>query len=156
MKVAYAKKLAQLLIASGSLFLVFGCAEPKPSYIPKALESQARGITTATSTPYNCKVLGEVEGRDDASGTQGATKERLREGAINDLRNEASSAVGGENKRIMLKINKEEIQCSAAMRGKATLQNIKCTHDYEVPKGAIIIAPISYRIHADVYDCGQK
>lgn len=158
MKVAYAKKLAQLLIASGSPFLFFGCIEPEPQdplYTPKALEPQSRGITVVTSTPYNCKVLGEVEGKDNVLGTRGTTRERLREGAMNDLKNTAA-ATANLNNRIMIKITKESMRCSITLNGRK--QEIPCTYGYELNKlpPQVAVYPLSHRIHADVYDCGEK
>lgn len=158
MKTSLIKRLAQLLIVSGSPFLFFGCIEPEPQdplYIPKALESQGRGITEAKSAPYNCRVLGEVEGKDNASGTRGATKERLREGAINDLKNEAGTTTNPNN-RIMIKITKEIAQCTTTLNGKNLI--VPCTYDYELNKlpPQQLVYAYSYRIHADVYDCGEK
>ena len=46
------------------------------------------------TTPYNCRVLGEVEGSDNANGYDGATYESMRKSAYNDLKNEAVEVVG--------------------------------------------------------------
>lgn len=157
MKVAYAKKLAQLLIASGSPFLFFGCIEPEPQdplYTPKALESQGRGITFADSTPYNCRILGKVEGRDYVSGRRGATREKLRESAENELKNEAGRVVG-ENKRIMLRITKKDVRCIVLLRN-GNKQEIKCNEPIlfggDIVNGAIL----SYSVEAEIFDCGEK
>ena len=149
------KNLISLGISIGISFLVFGCANPEPQlpmFKPKALEAQGKGITVAKSTPYNCIILGEVEGKDNTRGTQGATRETLREGAINDLKNEAGN-VAGEGKRIMLKINKEEVLCSVLMQnGRKAV--VKCNDG--LPTGAVQGELDSHRIHADVFDCGGK
>lgn len=142
--------------AFGMVFLtgcgLFGGGEPpKQPYEPKKLEAQARGITVAKSTPYNCKILGEVEGKDNVGDRSGATRELLREGAINDLRNEASY-VAGEGKRAMIAITKEEVKCIATV-GKAR-QNVDCTKG--LPNGATNGVLVSQRIHAQVFDCGEK
>ena len=152
------KKLVSLGIGIGVSFLIFGCADPEPQlpmFKPKALEAQGKGITVAKSTPYNCKALGEVEGKDDTQGTQGATRETLREGAINDLKNEAGNVVG-ENKRIMLKIDKEEVLCNALVQENRQLLRkvVKCNDG--LPSNAIQGSLASHRIHADIFDCGEK
>lgn len=130
---------------------LFDSPEPKPPYQPKQLEAQARGITVAKSTPYNCKILGEVEGKDNVIGKSGATRELLREGAMNDLRNEASY-VAGQGTRAMLSITKEEVLCTATVGGE--MQTINCTNG--LPKGAKNGSLVSHRIHAQVFDCGDK
>lgn len=152
------KNLISLGIGIGISFLVFGCAEPEPQlpmFKPKSLEAQGKGITVAKSTPYNCRILGEVEGKDNTRGTQGATRETLREGAINDLKNEAGNAAG-EGKRIMLKIDKEEVLCNALVQeGKQQVRKVvKCNDG--LPSNAIQGKLDSHRIHADVFDCGGK
>lgn len=137
----------------GVPFLFFGCidpATPLPQFTPTALESQGKGITIANSTPYNCKILGEVEGKDDASGTQGVISEKLREGAINDLKNEAGATA--PNKRIMLRITNEKVQCRGLVRNQT--RDFDCTNG--IPKGVTNVIPISHRIHAEVFECGDK
>lgn len=144
--------------ASGAFLAVFinGCGffggddSSLPPYQPKQLESQARGITVANNTPYNCKILGEVEGKDYATGKSGATKESLREGAINDLRNEASNVVG-KGKRAMVAITREVSECEST--AGFTKKTTSCNN---LPQGATNIKPISYRIIAQVFDCGSK
>lgn len=37
-----------------------------PQFKPKQVEERARGITIAKSVLYNCKILGETEGKDNA------------------------------------------------------------------------------------------
>ncbi|WP_110581438.1 DUF4156 domain-containing protein [Helicobacter cinaedi] len=145
-------------MAFGLGLLVVGCGDPVPElphYKPKSLEQQGKGITIAKSTPYNCKILGEVEGKDNTNGTKGATRELLREGALNDLRNEAGDAAG-VGKRIMLNITNEEVLCSVVLEGKKgkTQQTIKCTDG--LPIDAINGKLLSHRIHAQVFDCGEK
>lgn len=160
MKVAYAKKLAQLLIVSGSPFLFFGCIEePEPQaplYTPKALESQGRGVTFADSTPYNCMILGKVEGRDYVSGRRGATREKLRESVRNELKNEAGRVVG-ENKRIMLRITREDVRCIVLLRN-GTRQEIQCNNPVSVGGDGNIVnlAFLSHSVEAEVFDCGEK
>lgn len=148
------KKIIFFSMGIGISLLFFGCGDPAPSlpeYQPKALESQGRGITVAKSTPYNCKILGEVEGKDTTRGTRGAIRETLREGAINDLRNEAG-ATAKDGKRIMLKITKEEVQCKATFKDGS--RTVDCTNG--VPQGATSASLLSHRIHADVFECGDK
>ena len=143
---------------SGAFLAVFinGCSffggddSSLPPYQPKQLESQAKGITVANSTPYNCKILGEVEGKDYATGKSGATKESVREGAINDLCNQASNVVG-KGKRAMVAITREVSECESTVGFRT--QTTNCN---DLPKGATNPKPISYRISAQVFDCGNK
>jgi len=75
-----------ILVVVGLIFIACNSEPPLPQYKPKPLEAQGKGITVAKNTPYNCKVLGEVEDKDNTGNTHGATKETLREGTINDLK----------------------------------------------------------------------
>ena len=54
-------------------------------FLPKPLDTSARGITEVRDTPYNCRVLGEAEGSDDATGYASATLEQVSKGALNYL-----------------------------------------------------------------------
>ena len=121
-----------------------------PQYAPKQLDAQAKGITVAKNTPYNCKILGEVEGKDYATGKRGATKESIREGAINDVRNQAAQ-VAGKGTRAMVAITKEVSECEVSVGFRA--QTVSCS---DIPKNATNPKPISYRISAQVFDCGAK
>lgn len=95
-----------VVIGSFAVAFMVGCGkEPtitpevtKSPYIPKQLKEQARGITVAKDAPYSCKILGEVEGKDIVGDRRDATKELLREGAMNDLRNEATYITGKARK----------------------------------------------------------
>ena len=103
----------------GMVFLT-GCGlfdtvePPKPQYQLKSIEAQARGVTVAKNIPYNCRILGEVEGKDNVGDRSGATRKLLRESAINDLRNEAYY-VAEQGKRTMVNITKEV--CRIFLRG---------------------------------------
>ncbi|CAD7288791.1 hypothetical protein [Campylobacter suis] len=100
-------------------------------------------MTIARSTPYNCTVLGEIGGRSDTVlGAVGANLQTLRDSAINDAKNTASQVVGA-NKRIMLRIFNEKAVCMQANRP------VNCT-EHEI--GLIR----SYRLNAQVFDCGEK
>ena len=139
--------------AFGMVFLT-GCGlfdtvtPPKPQYQPKSIEAQARGVTVAKNIPYNCRILGEVEGKDNVGDTSGATRELLRESAINDLRNEAFY-VAGQGKRTMVNITKEV--CRIFLGG--AWQSVEC-RDGLLPQGTQNI--YSYRIQAQVFDCGER
>ena len=81
-----------------------------PAYEPKKLNEEARGIAVAYSIPYTCKLLGEVEGKDNSDGKVPPSFEDIREGATNDLRNHAAELVN-EDSRILLKLTKEAMTC---------------------------------------------
>ena len=120
--------------------LLGGCGAPM--FSPKPLDASARGITEVRDTPYNCKVLGEAEGSDDATGYAAATLERVKKGALNDLRNEAVTVVGA-GKRITLYILIEWALCYGE-RGRPA----RC------PQNAVYVN--SYRVRAQIFDCGEK
>lgn len=124
---------------------------PKPPFEPKQLEARARGISIAKDSPYNCKVLGEAEGKDNALDKSGATKELLRESALNDLRNEASY-IAGEGKRVMIFITREEVLCEGTVNG--TRRSINCA--FSLPKSVKNAVLTSYKIQAQVFECGDK
>ncbi|RDU61214.1 hypothetical protein [Helicobacter sp. MIT 14-3879] len=122
-----------------------------PAYEPKTLNESARGIAVAYSIPYNCKVLGEVEGKDEAGGKAGPTFEQIREGATNDLRNQAADLVRG-GQRLMLSISKEAMICQVRTK-KDKYQEEDCTLWNKLKPNSQIL---SYRIHANVFECGEK
>ncbi|RDU65702.1 hypothetical protein CQA53_05955 [Helicobacter didelphidarum] len=122
-----------------------------PVYEPKTLNEAARGIAVAYSVPYNCKVLGEVEGKDEAGGKAGPTFEKIREGATNDLRNQAADLVRG-GQRLMLSVTKEAMICQMRTK-KDQYQEEDCTLWDKLPTNGQIL---SYRIHANVFECGEK
>ena len=126
------------LVCAGAL--LGGCGAPM--FSPKPLDVSARGITEVRDTPYNCKVLGEAEGSDDATGYAAATLEQVRKGAPNDLRNEAVAVVGA-GKRITLYILDEWALCYGE-RGRL----VGC------PQNAVYVN--SYRVRAQIFDCGEK
>ncbi len=144
-------------LSIGAALLLSGCfgpePQPLPQYTPKALEAQGKGITIAKSTPYNCVILGEVEGKDNVGNTRGVTGELLRESALNDLKNEAGN-VASNGKRIMLAITKEKVMCQAKFQKDAKTQMVDCTDG--TPQGAISARLESHRIHAQVFECGNK
>lgn len=122
-----------------------------PPYEPKTLNENARGIAVAYSVPYNCKVLGEVEGKDEASGKAGPSFEQIREGATNDLRNQAADVVRS-GQRLMLSVTNEAMICQIRIK-KDKYQEEDCTLWNRLPDNAQII---SYRISANVFECGEK
>ena len=139
-------------------FMVGCCKEPtitpevtKSPYIPKQLKEQARGITVAKDAPYSCKILGEVEGKDIVGDRRDATKELLREGAMNDLRNEATY-ITGEGKKVVMVITKEEVLCEGVVNG--VRRSVDCK--FTLPKSVKDAVLTSHKIQAQVYDCGGK
>lgn len=135
--------------ATLALFMA-GCFGPTVPYVPKELEKQARSVTVAKSTPYNCRLLGEAEGQDDAEGKIGPSYEKIREGALNDLRNTAADVAHG--KRALVAPTHEKLMCSSVgfFGGRST--PFECKPN---ALGKKVVAQ-SYRIHAQVFDCGEK
>lgn len=132
-------------VLSGLSTVLTGCAtEP---FVPKALNENAKGISTVRSTPYGCKVLGEIEGKDEKKSIAGGiiiggTLLSMREGAMNDLRNNAVEVVGNSKKRTVLKVISEAAFCA---------QGYKC------PNQEIEIQNIhSYLVKGEIFECGDK
>ena len=130
------------IVLSSLIFVLTGCVE-QPRFYPTKLMNEARGVTIARSTPYNCVVLGEIEGRSDTSlGAIGANLQTLRDSAINDVKNNAIYATG-RDKRIMLRIFYEKATC--IYNGNI----IDCTREE-------IGLVRSYRLSAQIFECGYK
>lgn len=134
-------KLSSLIATS---LMLVGCATVQ--YFPKALNENAKGIATVRTTPYGCKVLGEIEGKDNSPTQQGVivgnTLSALREGAMNDLRNNAVDVIGNSNKRSVLKIVSETAYCQAGV--DCPNQTMESQHIH------------SYLVKAEIFECGDK
>ena len=109
-------------------------------YVGKQLNPEARGIATVRTTPYGCHVLGEAEGKDSVDEfTRGYNKEKLRDSALNDLRNQAAEIVGRTNKRITLRILEEGITCGS-----------ECSKDHPH------LTMTGYKVVGQIFECGDK
>ena len=133
-------KVLNLALLCAVAGILSGCVAPQ--FEPKPLLANSKGIAMGNSTPYSCKVLGEAEGSDEANGRINPAIERLRQGAINDLKNEAVEIVG-LHKRVVLYIIKEEALCYWLFEG------IKAC-----PAGSS--SALGYRVRAQIFDCGDK
>lgn len=135
------KQLSQLSALAGILLMLTGCA--MKSFTPKMLNEKARGITTVKSSPYGCKFLGEIEGSDGAPviafQQYGSTITEAREGALNDVRNQAVDVTG---KRIVLNIIREQAVC---------LDGTECSH---LKNQEILVS--KYIVTAQIFECGNK
>ncbi|MCD8213798.1 MAG: DUF4156 domain-containing protein [Campylobacter sp.] len=130
-------KKSILIFGTILAFCITGCVAP--TFAPKPLQANARGITLVNTTPYGCQSLGETEGSDNAQGYIGANLDSLRIGAYNDLKNEAVAVVG-QGKRITLNVLTEDAFC----QGNGGL--VRCRN------GNIV----SYRVRAQIFECGKK
>ena len=136
------KLVPSIILTTIASTVLSGCVQFVP-YEGKSLNPEARGITTVRSTPYGCKVLGEVEGKETTNPstlyTNGSvTRETLRDSALNDLRNNAAEAIG-KGKRITLRIVEENARCPLDEEGYAIESHIT-----------------GYRISAQIFECGDK
>lgn len=122
-----------------------------PAYEPKRLNEEARGIAVAYSIPYTCKLLGEVEGKDNSDGKVPPSFEDIREGATNDLRNHAAELVNDDS-RLLVKLTKEAMTCEMRV-SDGRYEEKDCTAWEKIPQNGKIL---SYRIHANVFECGIK
>ena len=54
----------------------------------------------------------------------------------------------------MLSITKEQVTCVAKLQGETNARSVDCTDG--APHGTIYAALQSHRIHAQVFECGNK
>jgi len=142
------KVLFCTLMFTGVSTMLTGCVAPNP-FVPKALNEKAKGITTVRSTPYGCKVLGEVEGVDESKTSPHdltplvamPTMAELRQGAMNDLRNNAAEVVG-KSKRITLRVIDEKLTCYGNGACPSDIQ------DNHIVK--------RFSVTAQIFECGKK
>lgn len=133
------KLIVSLTFSTIASSILSGCVDFDP-YVEKQLNPEARGIAIVRSTPYGCQVLGEAEGKDNIEQfTRGYSKEKLRDSALNDLRNQAAEIVGRSNKRITLRIIDEGITCDG-----------ECSQDY--PN----LTMRGYKVVGQIFECGDK
>jgi hypothetical protein hcinC1_02841 len=124
------------------LFGLSGCVN-QPVFRPTQLSNEARGIALASSSPYNCYIIGEVEGRSETEiGAENADMESLRASALNDAKNKAFY-IAGISHRIMLREIAKEAICF--QNGDTFTCNKK--------RPAFIK---SYTIRAEIFDCNAK
>ena len=155
----------QVACSVGICVSLTGCfgSKPEPAlpdFKPKALDDKARGITIASSKPYNCKVVGETEGHDEVEGkVANVTKAKIRLGAINDLKNESVHAIK-EGQKVMIAIAKEEMMCKrypvdkkGRVQWNVPAKEVECTNVDPIPQNMKIA---SFKVYGDLYDCGAK
>lgn len=147
-------KYASFSSLAGIMIVISGCAKG-PAYTPSTLDSQARGITIATSKPYNCKIEGELEATESARGKSSVTKESIREGAINNLKNEAVHAVK-EGSKMMIKIDRETMKCKKKPSFFGLVGKNKPEFACQEPINPKKIDIVEYKIYADIYSRGEK
>lgn len=122
-----------------------GCSVSR--YHPKQLNLEAKGIATTESTPMKCKLMGTVEGNDgfDVQNQFGAvlpTKMQVRQGALNDLRNQAADVIGKSDKHIVLYVMSEQAICYGGENCTSTARDNSHIE--------------SYQVKAQIFDCGDK
>lgn len=133
------KLIASLTFVTVATSVLSGCVDFEP-YVGKQLNPEARGIATVRATPYGCHVLGEAEGKDSVDEfTSGYNKEKLRDSALNDLRNQAAEIVGRTNKRITLRIVEEGVTCGG-----------ECSKEHPH------LAMTGYKVVGQIFECGDK
>ncbi len=124
--------------------------EPPARFEVTPLSDEARSISFAPSKPYGCMIVGEKEGRANAAGKRGATKELLRTSARNDLLNNATYLIHlGQSKRFLVYVAKEtaicnlqgqEVDCKSIANKQGLAQNQE-----PLPK--------AYRVLGEIYEC---
>ncbi|MGX2975189.1 hypothetical protein ACWIUH_09290 [Ursidibacter arcticus] len=136
------RHILNLSVIFGVATLLSGCVMQQPFH-PKVLNENAKGIATVKSTPYGCKVLGEAEGKDgDRPDMQPPRLSQAREGALNEVRNNAVEIVGSSAKRITLRVIEEKATC---FTGDGSCPNL---NDNQYIK--------DYYITAQIFECGDK
>lgn len=130
------------LFAVVSVATMLASCSNRPPFQPKPLNENAKDIATVQSTPYGCKALGEVEGKDHYDiGWYVAGLGDLRESAINELRNNAAEVVGNRTKRITLRIVEE-----VCYRGSVACKDLNNEHQIVT----------DYRVTGQIFECGNK
>ncbi|MFC0309914.1 DUF4156 domain-containing protein [Gallibacterium trehalosifermentans] len=126
-------------------FILTGCVRFAP-FSPKQLNQNAKGIATVRSIPFGCQFLGEVEGRDGYRDSHHRMRapnlSEAREGALNDLRNNAAEIADNTRKRVVLRVMQEKATCFSPTGA--------CHHmnEYEAIK--------DYSALGAVFECGNR
>ena len=134
-----------LIFAAFATSMLSGCVMNKQLYQGKELNPEAKGIAMVRATPYGCQVLGEAEGKDSVTSRldfYGVNQEKLRDSALNDLRNQSREIVASSKKRITLRIIDEQATCYGG----------ECPLD----KNMIDSYITGYKITAQIFECGEK
>ena len=143
------KKLTKnLIFAAFATSMLSGCVINTEMYQGKELNPEAKGIAMVRATPYGCQVLGEAEGKDSITSRRdfyGVSKEKLRDSALNDLRNQAREIVASSKKRITLRIIDEQATCNG---GECPLEK------GDIERDSFIIT--GYKVTAQIFECGEK
>lgn len=101
--------LYKILTSIVILFFILGCGARLPEYQPRTLNSEkAKSILITQTPPYNCVLLTQMSGKDDAIGKNSTTINKLCEGAYNDLRNKAATI---KSDRLIFNIIEEKLMC---------------------------------------------
>lgn len=146
-------KFSLLLVASS---ILTGCVaiEGQP-FVPKSLDKKAKGIATIKTSPYGCKLLGEVEGYEAPARNRmnngviteitDITSDAVREGALNDARNKAAEIVGNSKKRTVLYLSKETPTCLGGCSKNPEIFDIQWRNN-DIR---------GYRVSAQVFECDK-
>lgn len=136
-----------LIFGFGIMAMLGGCTVKE--FTPKALNSGADRIAVVSQLLSNCKYISDVYGYDERPDVVGEvtymTKERMRQGALNDMKNKAIG-VALELKRPTILIKREKPVCSRLFVAKECDPN-KDLSNYIVVK---------YSIEGEIYDCSDK
>lgn len=135
--------MKKLFLSLAVISLLAGCITLPPPYIPTQLNENAKGVATTRGTPFNCKMLGEVEGKESwgHNGQRLGSPEQVIEGAMNDVRNKAADVVGSAKKRFVLYVIKDDADCGSHV----------CSKD--VADSPVLV---KYSVTAQVFECGDK
>ena len=136
-------KISNLMLVCVYILMLGGCVA---KYAPKVLDPNSKYITFIESNPHNCKYIGQIEGNDVQPINPGilvfGTFEQLKEGAFNDLKNNALTVVGAA-RRISLRVINEQALCYGSYNRLESCRENRPYID-------------AYKIKAEVFDCGER
>lgn len=144
-------KKSHLILGAVLSFVLAGCNyTPPPKHSDIYLNDEAKSVLLSEGTMVNCRVLGQVEGKDERY--QGeyppAIYTQLDENAKNDLRNNAS-VYNKQDRLISVRILDKEIHCFDTRLGWTN-----CSSAYMKAYPNSEVKYVKYK--GEILDCGER
>lgn len=128
--------LLKLTSFMGALLVLASCSQ-LPEFTAKPLNNNAKQISVVREIPYGCRVVGNVSGLDsEHKGQRFPRLDMVREGALNDLRNNSADLLG-KRQNMHVRIINEYATCFIK-----DCENLK---DDDIVK--------SYHVEAQILEC---
>ena len=141
-------KSYHLIYGSLLSFVLIGCVPPPAPHPKIILHEEARKVLLSEGTMVNCRILGQVEGKDEQSGYPWVEYNQLDENAKNDLRNNAA-VLNRDNKLANVRILSKEIHCQLPRIGWTN-----CSRSYVENDPYILVKYVKYK--GEILDCGER